>query len=558
MSLRRRLSLATSFGLRLALLCWCASSQAQDSGTAQVTAGVAQFRIAGTVVSATSGAPLAQARVSIYDVKDPNSVHSMVTSENGRFEFSQLSTGKYSLQGARRGFIAAAYDQHEQYSTAIVIGGGVDTENLTLRLSPAAVLSGTVVDESGEPVRKATVSLYREDHSLGVSRVVQINGTITDDQGAYEFARLAPGNYFVSATAKPWYAVHPPSSGAEGAPDSPVGVDRTLDVAYPTTYYPDATDADEAVPIPLKGGDRLQIEIRVSPVPALHLRFHVPDDGQHGFSMPTLQRRAFDTEQNAPNDGMQMVSPGVYELTGVPAGRYSIRAAGANGQLEQQNDFDVVNDGQELDMTNGEPVSSIKASVQVLGQKDLPGQLWLGLSDIHRRAVANQTQAANGEVHFENVAPGKYTILAWGSGKAYGVTRVSAHGAEIPEHTLNVTPGSSLEISVSLATGTANVEGFAIRAGKGTAGAMVVLVPDDPEAHRELFRRDQSDLDGSFSLRSVIPGSYAIIAIEDGWDLDWSQPAVLMQYAKLGRTLKVETHAHGSVRVPEAVEIQSR
>jgi len=36
---------------------------------------------------------------------------------------------------------------------------------------------------------------------------------------------------------------------------------------------------------------------------------------------------------------------------------------------------------------------------------------------------------------------------------------------------------------------------------KPVAGIMVALVPDDPEMHIELFRRDQSDFDGTFLVR---------------------------------------------------------
>jgi hypothetical protein len=56
---------------------------------------------------------------------------------------------------------------------------------------------------------------------------------------------------------------------------------------------------------------------------------------------------------------------------------------------------------------------------------------------------------------------------------------------------------------------------------------MVVLVPRNPEANGDLFRRDQSDLDGSFALHKVIPGPYTVCAIENGWDLDWGKPDVL-------------------------------
>jgi hypothetical protein len=548
MNLRR--SFAIYCGLGLALCCGLLPLQGQERS---------QFRIAGTVINADSGRPLPQTRVWIYNVKNPEALQALMTSENGRFEFNQLGPAKYSLQGMRHGFITTAYDAHEEYATAIVTGAGIDTENLTLKLTPAAVLAGNVLDESGEPVRGATVTLYREDHSAGVSRVEQINASGTDDLGGYEFSGLEPGNYFVSATAKPWYAVHPASSGNPGTPDLPATVDPSLDVAYPTTYFPDATDADQAPPIPIRGGDHLQIQIRVSPVPALRLRFRIPDQGRNGFvAQPTLGKRAFDSEQYIPDNNLQTISPGVYELTGVPAGRYDVHMGTGSGQIAQS-DVDLVNDGQDLDSVAGLPVSSVRASVQILGESDLPEQFQLALSNAHRTLAVNR-DLRDGRFGFEDIDPGKYTVLAFaqGTGKAYAVAKISSQGTEIPGHTIDAAPGSNLEIAVSLAVGTANVEGFAKRAGKGTSGAMIVLVPDDPENHRELFRRDQSDLDGSFTLPNVIPGKYTILAIENGWDLDWSQPAVIMQYAKHGQLVKVGFQAKGSVHVPEPVEIQSK
>jgi hypothetical protein len=87
---------------------------------------------------------------------------------------------------------------------------------------------------------------------------------------------------------------------------------------------------------------------------------------------------------------------------------------------------------------------------------------------------------------------------------------------------------------------------------------MVVLVPADPESHRELFRRDQSDQDGSFSLRSVIPGTYTIVAIENGWDLDWSRPGVIAHYAKQAQTVTVTEHSPTSIHLVDPVEVKPR
>ena len=112
----------------------------------------------------------------------------MITGDDGHFEFANLPAGKYSLLGAKRGYITAAYDQHEQFSTAIVTGAGVDTENLNLRLASTAVITGHVFDEFGEPVRNASVTLWRDDHSAGVSRTVPVQTDQCDDQGSFEFA----------------------------------------------------------------------------------------------------------------------------------------------------------------------------------------------------------------------------------------------------------------------------------------------------------------------------------------------------------------------------------
>ena len=110
--------------------------------------------------------------------------------------------------------------------------------------------------------------------------------------------------------------------------------------------------------------------------------------------------------------------------------------------------------------------------------------------------------------------------------------------------------------------GSTRVEGFVKRAGKPAPGVMVVLVPANLEANSEMFRRDQSDLDGSFTLPVVVPGSYTVIAIEDGWTMDWSRPAVLARYAPHGQTVSVPSQIHGRkdsvVHLPDAVEVQPR
>jgi len=485
----------------------------------------------------------------------------LVTSDDGKFEFSGLPAGKYSLEGAKRGFTSAGYEQHDQFSTAIVTGAGLDTESLVLRLAPDAVITGKILDETGDPVRHAMVTLYYVDHSGGLDQIRQFNNAQTDDQGTYEMTPLIPGTYFLSATAAPWYAVHPNSegtnSGPEGQPASTVPTDRSLDVAYPMTYYPDVLEAESATPIPVRGGDRVQVDIHMNPVPALRLLFHVPGDSTHGFAYPQFQQPAFDGSTSVQTNGGPMVSPGLVEITGIPSGRYNVRIDGGGSGL-QMNGVDLSKDGEEIDTSSGEALSNVKVSVKVPGETALPTQLMVGLRSGRRVIAALQPINPKGEAELERIAPGRYEVLVAGSTKPYSIAHIASEGGEVSGHTLTVAAGSSPSLSLTLVGGSVEVQGIAKRAGKAFAGAMVVLVPKDPETDHDLFRRDQSDLDGTFSLHGVIPGSYSLLAIENGWDLDWSKPGVIAAYRKQGRTIQVLDQMGRPMNVAEPIEVQSK
>jgi hypothetical protein len=542
--------LLTAIALRPAL--------AQQVAPAPRTAP-AGFRIAGTVVSKADAHPLARARITVRDVKDSQKIQFMITSDAGRFEFSGLPAGKYSLEGAKRGFISASYDQHDQFSTAIVTGADLDTKALTLRLAPDAVISGKIMDEVGDPVRHAVVTLYYVDHSGGVDQIHQFRGAQTDDQGAYELTPLVPGTYFLSASAKPWYAVHPNSDQTtpEERASSGTTIDRSLDVAYPVTYYPDVSEAESATPIPVRGGDHVQVDIHLNPVPAIRLLFRVADNGSNGYTVPQLQQPAFDGSAFVRTDVGRMVSPGVVEITGVPAGRYNVRLQGSNSTT-QMNGVDLTNNGEELDIARGEALSLIKVSVQIANEAALPERLMVGLRSGRGLPVAWQAVNPKGEAELQQVAAGRYEVLVEGFTRRYSIARISAEGAETSGHNLTVAAGSSPSVTLNLVEGSVEVQGIAKRAGEAIAGAMVVLVPKDPETNRDLFRRDQSDLDGTFVLHAVVPGPYTLVAIDNGWELDWSQPGVIAAYLKHGETIQVGNQNGRPVSVAQPVEVQSK
>jgi hypothetical protein len=564
----------SSFSLfSLAALCLLGAQPraiAQTATAAQASTPSNGYRIAGTVISKTDGHPLARARITVRDVKDSLKFESLVTAEDGKFEFTGVPAGKYSLSGAKRGFITASYDQHEQFFTSIVTGAGLDTESLALRLAPAAGIAGKILDESSEPVRHATVTLYYDDHSSGVDQIHTMRMARTDDQGAYEIPSLTPGTYFLSATAKPWYALHPSSNPASSNPpdrrrkEQPApseNFDRSLDVTYPLTYYSDVTDSDSATPITIRGGEQVQVDIHLNPVPSLHLLFRVPSNGNNGFAFPQLEQPSFDGSTFLQEEGSSMVSPGLVEVTGIPAGRYNVHInMNGPGTATELDGIDINKDGEEIDTSRAEALSTVKVSAQVPGETTLPARLGVSLLSAHGhgRFGSSKIFDAKGEAELQSIPVGRYEVVVFGGTKPYSIAQISAEGATVSGHSLTVTAGSSPSVSLILASGSSNIEGTVKRAGQPFAGAMVVLVPKNPEMNRELFRRDQSDLDGTFSLRNIAPGSYTVLAIENGWDLDWSQPAVIAAYLKHGRTIAVGNPVGRTLNLPEAVEVQSK
>lgn len=530
---------AIAFGWVLLL---SAAQMGRAEGT-QIPSGA--YRVAGTVVQAKGGTPLARCRVTITDLKNRQSNKFAITGDDGRFDF-HVPAGRYSLEGAKRGFISAAYNQHDQFSTAIVSGADLDTESLVLRLAPNAVLTGRVLDEFSEPVRNAQVTVYREDHSTGVSRTSTYRTAATDDQGRYEVAPIDEGTYFVSAKASPWYAVRPMSSG--GAVNTPP-FDTSLDVVYSVTYYGDSTEADDATPIPVRGGDRLEADIHMDPVPALHLLVHVPEGGD----LPTLYKPGFDGAEEPEAESVQSIAPDVYELSGIAAGRYTVRMPGGN--VAEPREVNLSSSG-ELDVSSAKSTSQIKATVRIAGASSLPSDLQIVLRSSKGKMSYGPVDA-DGEADFSDVISGKYDILAESPTQHFTVIRIASEEETTSGHTLNVAPGTSLSIELSLVGGAVTVEGVAKRKGKWVAGAMVVLVPKNADDY-DRIRRDESELDGSFTLRDVIPGSYTVIAIEDGWDLEWAEPGALTPYLKHGQPLEVGSRSPATIHLADAVEVLAK
>jgi hypothetical protein len=512
-------------------------------------------------VNAATGEPLDGASVSLDLVKDLSAIQSTRTGADGRFVFDRLPAAKYALSGSHRGFITGSYDDHEGFSTAIVTGNGLVSENLVLRLLPEAVISGVVAEDSGDPVENAKVSLYRQSHASGMTKIQLAGSTIVDDSGAYEFTDLAPGDYFLAASGRPWYADN--NAGMVGLrTHSPLSVPHSpLDLAYATTFYADVNDSDSATPIPLKGGDRVQINFALHPVPAVHLVVHfpAPDDRRRRNigGTPILAEEIFGNSDYIETNS-RYIAPGETEISVAP-GEYVIHLSGGPvSPAERLTKVDVSADAA-VDAGTGVLTANVSGKLAMLSGEAFATNTFITLiSPDGNQSVNGAIVQKDGTFALSNVPPGRYRLSCMLGNEHFFVARLAASGAEISDGWIQIASNPVMLAATVYPDPNLDVTGFAKRDGKASSGAMIVLVPQDPANNRDLFRRDQSDSDGSFVFHDVIPGKYTVVAIEDGWTLDWADANVIAHYLPHGQPIAITERSPKTTPLPEAAEVQPK
>ncbi len=305
--------------------------------------------ISGVVVNALSGQPVSGARVAIAranQVADRDITSSVNTGPDGRFSFSGLSRGKYSLMAAARGYSLQYFEHHDPYATAIAVGPDLKSSDLVFRLEPDAAVDGTVTDENNEPVQYAMVRLFQRSTEQGVQKTEPVNQAQTDDQGHYHIGHLEPGTYYLAVSARPWYAQNFRSMQTYDryvkdyySQPVPQSESPNLDVTYPLTFYAGALDSAAANLLQLAPGEHVTADLSLHAIPSLHLRVHTgsaesPVLGRMIF--PRVWQRLFegylDSVANAPDS---WVAPGVIEISGLAPGHYIIEVPASAGVSEK-------------------------------------------------------------------------------------------------------------------------------------------------------------------------------------------------------------------------------
>src|SRR5687768_11813512 len=171
------------------------SGQASDSSTALIV---------GQVVDATSGRALAAAVVSLSGPPASRGVphQRMLTGPDGRFFFRGLRAGAYGVMATKGGYVDGSYGRLRPLgpSLQITLTDGGRFGEATVRMWKHASISGTVLDEAGEPQINVAVTAYRRGVHGGRPRYLPGGTARTDDRGVFRISGLVPGHWIVGTS----------------------------------------------------------------------------------------------------------------------------------------------------------------------------------------------------------------------------------------------------------------------------------------------------------------------------------------------------------------------
>jgi len=334
-----------------------------------VPAPTGSAAITGVVIDAQTNAPIADVMVSLDTGGAPAGglQTRQLTDSKGRFAFVNLpASDNYTVAATKPGYLDAGYTRLDAFSTLIAVRDGEWFSAAKVAMYRPGTISGTVIDEHGEPLAGVFVRVLAQQRIAG--RVQLVSGPLltTDDRGMYRAAGLLPGKYLVEvpnvsstvpAATTPgvisgvafWSNVN---SQSTGRPAAAVPIETALDLdprarlmvgryatppppaggqpmGYSIAFHPNAPTVALANAIDLQRGEqRSGADVRLEPVPVSRVSGMVqgPADVLPNLTfrlVPAgLEDLGFGSES-----GTALVAPdGSFVFLNVPAGTYLIDA----------------------------------------------------------------------------------------------------------------------------------------------------------------------------------------------------------------------------------------
>ncbi len=301
----------------LLLVCLLSSTLQEPVAPTQAASSV----IRGRVVDGATGKLIRQARV-VLSVANPTPTTPRAdritrTDDDGRFEVKDVPQGQYTLSVSKSRYVTAIHGQTRPDTPGKPIDVGLDGPTIVVTLRRAAVITGRVLDDLGEPVANAPVQAMKAGYRKGFRTLVPVGRlALTNDLGDYRLTGLASGEYFVAA----WERLESFGSSAE----ADIGLARMLS--------PGTRDTRQARVVATVGGEDVagvDITLAVAQTSALSGIVTGASGAPAGGARLVLQ--AIDEEFGGVGSEATSLPEGSYVFSKVLPGRYELHARWSSG-----------------------------------------------------------------------------------------------------------------------------------------------------------------------------------------------------------------------------------
>ena len=493
--------------------------------------------VEGVAVKSTTGEGLKRVTVQLTPLGGGLQSYSTLTETNGRFIIGDIVPGRYAIFASGEGYLEEAREKgkHNTQLSILDLTPGKNVTDITFRLVPPGVITGTVYDEDGDQVTSAQVRALRVAGSAAHRQVGEAGSGQTNDLGEYRIWGLQPGKYLVAATYQP--------------PQLNPG--HVADDIYVPTFHPGTPDVSQATVVEVDPGTETSgIDLDLRQARAVMVRGRVMVDGPvkslRGIYV-SLMPRGFEGNYSLSNYGGPVENEsGDFEIRGVPPGPYNLSAYWNDGRRQLYGRVPV-----EVGSANLEGVNFVLANpITLAGRVRVEGggqfdftRLGLWLLSVDKAMGSGGAQVKpDGTFLIENVYDGNYRLRISGFPEEYFVKSAREGGSDVLESGLAISRSqlpSRLEIVLSPDGGC--VDGTVLKDQLPVSAAMVVLVPDPPHRDREeMYSIKVTDGFGRFSMLGLPPGDFKLFAWEPVHGTNYTDPDFFQAFEDRGTGVHIE------------------
>jgi len=498
-----------------------------------------------------------------------------ITDDRGRFTFTSLPAGRYTIRAAKDGWVPTMYGARGPLrpGSPIVVTDG-QTAAIVVRLPRGAVITGTVIDESGQPSIGTTVRAMRFTVQNGERRLVTFGSSgVSDDRGIYRIFSLPAGDYLVGAAGRST-SVTPPLSDVQLTTDLDVHHARTAapgvpppparGVAFAATFFPGTPLAAQASRLPLAAGEErtgIDFALQLVATAAIDGTVYSPEGSVPPGTQVTMLATGQSAFPDVPFDGLRTtaVAPdGSFSFASVPPGQYTLLAR-PPAPLAQWASADILVDG---DRVSGVSLS-LQPGLTLQGRVSFHGDRARPPTDLRTVRIAlHPVQSAgmaasaprdvaadeSGRFVVPGITPGVYELRATFPGLAPPRTASVRSDANWRLRSTMIGTQDTLDLPFALQPGRpipaatilftdamATLSGVvSTAAADAAADYTVVLFPADPSMWQPRSRRIDGipvSADATFAFHDLPAGDYLAAPVIDVEPGEWLDPAFLQRLA---------------------------